>query len=214
MVKGIAGRVSREINGQDIQEKIQELDWERTYSVSTMILFFFSLSAAGWLWEVFLHIFISRSLINRGTMHGPWLPIYGVGGILVLIVLKHFSDNPKKVFAGAYLGSGILEYSTGWALERFLGVKYWDYSQSLFDINGRVCLEVLLLFAAGALVILYIAAPVMDDLYGRIPYTWKTALCTALLLLFAADLLYSFKNPNMGPGITEAVRMISGNRCL
>ncbi len=50
------------------------------YSFSSYILFFFTFSFAGWLWEVFLHVYLDHALVNRGVLYGPWLPIYGFGG--------------------------------------------------------------------------------------------------------------------------------------
>lgn len=205
MAKEMMVRISQTVRRQLVQEDVRELEYSRNYSVTSLILLFFSLASVGWLWEVVLHIFLDGALINRGTMMGPWLPIYGVGGVLTILLLKRFGDRPLKVFGIAYLGSGILEYTTGWALEKIVGVKYWDYSQSLFDINGRVCLEVLMLFATGACVILYIAAPRLDDLFQRIPGKIRVLLCVCLLAAFAADLVYSVQNPNMGPGITWEV---------
>lgn len=205
MAREMMVKITQGVRRQLIQENACELDYKKTYSPASLILLFFSLAFAGWLWEVVLHIFLDGALINRGTMFGPWLPIYGVGGVLTILLLQRLGDNPIRVFGAAYLGSGILEYTTGWALENFFGMKYWDYSQSLFDIRGRVCLEVLMMFAVGACVILYIAAPKLDELYNRIPDRIKVLLCICLLAAFAADLVYSFQNPNMGPGITQEI---------
>lgn len=66
---------------------IQE-DYERDYGLSSLILIFFTFAMIGWLWEVLLFLFTRGEFINRGTSHGPWLPIYGVGGTVVLIVFK------------------------------------------------------------------------------------------------------------------------------
>lgn len=205
MAREMMVKITQGVRRQLIQENACELDYKKTYSPASLILLFFSLAFAGWLWEVVLHIFLDGALINRGTMFGPWLPIYGVGGVLTILLLQRLGDNPIRVFGAAYLGSGILEYTTGWALENFFGMKYWDYSQSLLDIRGRVCLEVLMMFAVGACVILYIAAPKLDELYNRIPDRIKVLLCICLLAAFAADLVYSFQNPNMGPGITQEI---------
>ena len=205
MARDMVVRISEGVKRQFAQERYLEAEYDRAYSLTSLILFFFSASTVGWLWEVFLHIFMDGALINRGTTWGPWLPIYGVGGVMTLVLLRKFADKPAHVFAFAYLGSGILEYTTGWALEQFRGVKYWDYSESLFNINGRVCLEVLALFAVGACFILYIAAPAMDNLYRKIPQTAKVVLCVVLITLFAADLVFSALYPKMGPGITMDV---------
>lgn len=207
MAREMMVKISQGVRRQFVQDTACELEYKKTYSLTSLILLFFSLAFVGWLWEVVLHIYLDGALINRGTMFGPWLPIYGVGGVLTILLLQRFGDNPFKVFGAAYLGSGILEYTTGWALENFSGMKYWDYSDSLLNIHGRVCLEVLMMFAVGACVILYIAAPKLDELYKRIPEKVRVILCVCLLLAFAADMAYSLQNPNMGPGITQAAGM-------
>ena len=84
-----------------------KLDYKRHYSIRTLILLFFAFSIAGWLWEVTLHIVTKGMLVNRGTMLGPWLPIYGAGGALVLFLLKKLFTRPVATFFrlhGAVLG--------------------------------------------------------------------------------------------------------------
>ena len=61
---------------------------------SSLVLIFFTFSVIGWLWEVSLHLFGDGVFVNRGFFHGPWLPIYGTGGILVIVLLKRFAKKP------------------------------------------------------------------------------------------------------------------------
>ena len=49
------------------------------------VLLFFLLAFAGWLWEVILYVFTEHAFINRGVYRGPYLPIYGVGGLLLCL---------------------------------------------------------------------------------------------------------------------------------
>ena len=54
--------------------------------LETPLLLFFILSGAGWLWEVAFVGLSTGVLVNRGFLHGPWLPVYGVGGLLFLLL--------------------------------------------------------------------------------------------------------------------------------
>lgn len=54
-----------------------KVDYHCRYSLQTLILLFFTFSFIGWVWEVSLHLFGSGVFVNRGVLHGPWLPIYG-----------------------------------------------------------------------------------------------------------------------------------------
>lgn len=58
--------------------------------VTVLILLFFVFSVAGWLWEVGLHLVQDGVFVKRGVLSGPWLPIYGTGGVLIMLVLRRF----------------------------------------------------------------------------------------------------------------------------
>ena len=64
------------------------LSCRQDYSVSSLVLMFFTFSGIGWLWEVGLHLVVDGMFFNRGFMAGPWLPIYGTGGVLILVLLN------------------------------------------------------------------------------------------------------------------------------
>ncbi|MEG0392945.1 MAG: putative ABC transporter permease, partial [Anaerovoracaceae bacterium] len=98
---------------------------------------------------------------------------------------------------------GVIEYATSWWLEYSKGTKWWDYSGYLLNLNGRICLEGLLVFAIGGCAFVYILAPLFDDLYNKIPNRVKYPIVIVLLTMFGIDSAYSHFNPNTGPGITD-----------
>ena len=69
------------------------LSCRQDYSVSSLVLMFFTFSGIGWLWEVGLHLVVDGMFFNRGVMAGPWLPIYGTGGVLILVLLKKWRSR-------------------------------------------------------------------------------------------------------------------------
>lgn len=179
--------------------------YRKHYSLPSLILIFFVFSGIGWLWEVILHLVIDGMFINRGVLAGPWLPIYGTGGILILLALKRWYDRPLHLLGMTMLLCGSVEYFSGLALETLFKVRWWDYSDMLFEIQGRVCLAGLLLFGFGGLAVVYFAAPKLDSFFTRIPRKYLYCLCGALLLIFAGDTVTSFFNPNTGFGITSTL---------
>lgn len=72
----------------EIAKKRIKIDYNKKYEPTSIILFFFIFSFVGWLWEVGLYLFRDGILVNRGTMYGPWLPIYGVGCTLIVLLTK------------------------------------------------------------------------------------------------------------------------------
>ena len=178
-------------------------DYNQKYSVTSLILFFFTFSFIGWAWEVLLHFVTDGTFANRGTMFGPWLPIYGVGGILILSVLKPFRSRPVVYFIISMLMAGILEYFTSWFLETFEGMKWWDYSGYFLNINGRICLEGLIVFGLGGAAVTYFIGPLLNYYYKKIKPKISIVICTVLILLFSVDVVYSIIHPNTGEGITS-----------
>ena len=182
--------------------KISHLDYNIDYKISTYILFFFTFAFLGWAWEVFYHLLLDGTFVNRGTMFGPWLPIYGFGGLLVLILLKPLRNRHVLFLIGCTIISGLIEYLTAWYLETFNHMKWWDYTGYFLNIKGRVCLEGLIVFALGGAAVTYFAAPLLNNIYSKIKSNIKIIICIVLIVLFLIDFIYSTIHPNVGEGVT------------
>ena len=175
----------------------------RNYSIPSLILIFFVMSFIGWFWEVSSHLMLYHSFANRGVLHGPWLPIYGVGGLLILLLLKKFREKPAVEFVLAIILCGVVEYFTGLVLElTHNGQKWWDYTGFFLNLHGRICAEGLLAFGIGGMAIVYFVAPLLDNYFRKIKLQIIIPLCVALMMIFVADQLYTKKHPNVGEGIT------------
>jgi len=183
--------------------RVTQINYMKLYSVTSIILLFFSFCITGWVWEVLLHIYYDGQIINRGFTHGPWLPIYGVGGVIIITLLKRFRDRPVLEFLVAFVLCGFIEYFTAWLLETVNGEKWWDYSGYFLNLDGRICAEGLLVFAVGGCTVVYLIAPLLDAFFKRIDRRLATVICVVLLVAFFSDCCYSFKHPNTGKGITE-----------
>lgn len=181
---------------------------ENQYSLSALVLLFFTFSVIGWLWEVAYHLWEDGMFINRGFLMGPWLPIYGTGGILILVMLKKYFDRPLVLFFLIMGICGTVEYVTGWFLETVFHEKWWDYSEYTFQIQGRVCLIGLLIFGLGGLAFVYGIAPLLNQKIENMNSHVRNLLCIAFLAIFILDVLYSFGHPNLGAGITHPVQLI------
>ena len=177
----------------------------RKYPVTTLILMFFLFAFFGWCWEVMLYLVTSATFVNRGVMHGPWLPIYGTGGVLVLMVLYKLRDKPWLEFTATVVVCGIVEYFTAYYLETVYDRRWWDYAGYFLNLHGRICAEGLLVFGLGGMAIVYFVAPMFDNWLHRFKRRTLIALCAVLIALFGVDQVYSHFYPNEGDGITGAV---------
>ena len=175
------------------------------YSLDNLILMFFVFSGIGWVWEVIYIGFTEGVIANRGMFHGPWLPIYGVGGVLILLLLGRFKRYPLVVFILATLLCGSMEYLTAVAVEFFFRCRWWDYSTKFMNLNGRICLEGLLLFGISGTGAVCKGGPALQAAIMRINPRLRAFLRVFLSISFICDLILSLIFPNMGVGVTYAL---------
>ena len=185
------------------QKRVETFHYMRRYSVWSLVLLFFIFSFIGWCWEVSLHLVLDGVFVNRGALHGPWLPIYGSGGVLLLTLLNRVRSSPVKEFFCIIFVCGMVEYWTSYYLEMvYDGMKWWDYSGYFLNLNGRICLAGAVVFGLGGTALVCFFLPLYERMYRRVSKGWRVALCLALLAVFVADATYCAVRPNTGKGIS------------
>lgn len=191
-------------------------------AISLEIFFFFLCSIAGFLWEILLMYLLKGHYINRGFFYGPWLPIYGVGGVSFhLLFRKKLSAKqgssacklkfqkpaprwiqPVLVFIlTTLLGTGI-ELLLGWFLDTFLHLRYWDYSAYPLQFHGYICLWSALGFGIAGTFWICLCSNYFCRIWFYLSLQKRRSLTALFVLLFAIDCTAALIFPNMGSGIT------------
>ncbi len=106
------------------------------YSSINYLWFFIIYAFLGWWTEVAFQTVTKGKFINIGFLNGPVCPIYGFGMIILLYLLGSLTDKILLLFIGSVLFTSILEYITGFILEKVFNDKCWDYSDKPFNIKG------------------------------------------------------------------------------
>jgi len=183
-------------------KSLAHIHYMRHYSLPSLAALFFIFAMFGWVWELFFYYVQQGKIINRGVLHGPWLPIYGVGGLIVLIFLFMLRRKPVLHLIATVVLCGVVEYFGGWALEMIFDKKWWDYSGYFLNIDGRVCAEGLFVFGVAGMAFIYVLAPLLDNLIRKAQQKILVPIEAVLLLFFIIDVIYSAFVPNTGDGIT------------
>lgn len=110
------------------------------YTLTEWLFFFYLYCFFGWIFESGYVSLKSRKPVNRGFMRGPFLPLYGSGAILVLMVTIPVRDNLFLMYIFGMIAATVLEYVTGVCMEALFKVRYWDYSNLKFNYKGQICL--------------------------------------------------------------------------
>lgn len=163
------------------------------YTVIQWMFFFYLYSFMGWCFESAYVSISDRKLTNRGFLRGPFLPIYGCGAIMMLVVSMPFRDNLVLTYLAGCVGATALEYVTSVVMEALFKVSYWDYSHLKFNFQGRICLSSTLTWGfftilASRVIQVRLEVPVL-----MIPSKVLTGITLVLTTLIGADFALSFK---------------------
>ncbi len=164
-----------------------------TYTVIQWLFFFYFYCFVGWCIEsayVSLH---QRRLVNRGFMRGPFLPLYGSGAIMMLVVSMPFQDSLLLVYVAGCIGATVLEYVTGVTMEALFKVRYWDYSNQKFNFQGHICLGTSLSWGLLTILMTQVVHKPVESLVLSIPGMVLTVITLILTVYIACDFALSFK---------------------
>ena len=157
-----------------------------------VFLYFFFYSVIGYICEVFYVYLGSKKWINRGFMHGPYIPIYGNGAMLVSFALMHVIKDSFIIFLVGLVLCSLLEYVTSYVMEKVFHNRWWDYSDRKYNLNGRVCLQNSVLFGLGSVVIIYVFNPLFSKLYNALSADTIFYVTLVLFVIMLTDFLISF----------------------
>ena len=136
---------------------------------------------------------MERRLVNRGFLHGPMLPLYGTGAIMVLICTIPVKEHVALVYVCGMIGATILEYITGWGMEKLLKVRYWDYSNDVLNFNGYICLKASLFWGFLSIFLTYVVHDPIANIVLSMPRTVSEVLVCVISISFLIDVCISAK---------------------
>lgn len=166
------------------------------FDLKIYFLLFLIYSFVGWVLEVIYTLFIDKKLTNRGFFIGPYCPIYGVGALLIVIFLSKFQQHPFALFILAVVICSVLEYCTSYVMEKIFKIRWWDYSNNRFNINGRICFETMIPFGVIACLLVYVINPFLVLNLNKLPESCLVVLSLVFGVLLLADYITSFNIVN------------------
>ena len=167
-----------------------------------LLIWFTLYSVFGWLYEVFLEVVVYRwGFTNRGVLFGPYCPVYGFGALaFILLVYPLLRDKSLRqklalipvVFLLCMLIATAIELGTSYALEWITGSWPWQ-TYADYDINfqARIALSPSIRFGIGGVFFLYVLQPLFEKMTGRLSESRRKGTALFLVILFAADILYT-----------------------
>ena len=159
--------------------------------ILNIYILFWIYSILGWCVETFRVSLKNKKIINRGFFLGPYCPIYGTGGI-ALLSLKDYQSDPIVAFILAIFICSVIEYLVSYFMELIYKVRWWDYSNRLFNINGRICLFNSFCFGIFGLLTVCYLNPYFINLINNLNNNFKLIIAIIILIITTIDMTITF----------------------
>lgn len=157
--------------------------------ILTWILYFFIYAFIGWIVEVVYHVVKQGKFVNRGMLAGTICPIYGFGSVLLTYLLFPYRDKTLILFLSSALICTFLEYLAGLILDKLFHKRWWDYSDNKFNLGGYVCLEFLLYWGVGGIILVRDIHTSMVNMVSSIPIQLLMVVDILFLIIFIIDII-------------------------
>ncbi len=179
------------------QDMKRELNLGNKDLAALLIMIMVGSAITGWLYEMgFYYINAGGHWVPRGHGMGPWLPIYGFGGLGILLCCWYVRKSPLKVFVISCLVTGLLELITGYVLYEFFGgLRLWDYNTEIWNwgnIGGFVCARSVLLFALAGIALMKWIVPQTANLIRSLGETRALTISSVIGAAYAADIVIGY----------------------
>jgi len=160
---------------------------------SYWLFLFFLFNVIGWSLECTIESLWHKRLINRGFLKGPYIPIYGIGGIMMAFVGLGLRHNGFLVYITGMLAATLLEYMVGSILERAFKKQFWDYSMLQFTYKNRISLMSSMFWGVLTLFQTYVLYDIVSPLAHAVPLNLRSAICAVMTMVMGIDALIQIK---------------------
>ncbi len=164
------------------------------YSFCKLFILFIIYSIIGYIAElIYCSIESKKIVLNRGFLVGPYLPIYGICCILMTFFLEKYYNDLVALFVMSIVICSIIEFFTSYILEKIYKVRWWDYSNNKFNLEGRICLLNSCLFGLGGVVLINFINPTIYPILNKLSHNALIIIGIILIVIFVTDLYLSIK---------------------
>ena len=136
-----------------MEDELILVEKRKLSNIQKVIIYFFIYAFMGWLLEVVYAMYLEHHFVNRGFLYGPICPIYGFGALILLGSLRKVKGNRILKFIIAVVAFSVFEYIVSYVLEVLFNQRWWDYSNDILNLQGRI--SILYSLAWGILGILF-----------------------------------------------------------
>lgn len=150
----------------------------------------------GWVIEELYCYCITSHFQEDGFLKGPFKPMYGI--TMSILIGGGSNLNTYLLIMLCFIVPTVVEYITGYLMEKYFNKTYWDYSKQKFNYKGIICLKFSLYWTVLTYIgVKYFQQYVINNIYYYIKDI-NIYLIILLLLILGADEILSLKKYIIG----------------
>ena len=192
----LSGKIEVAEDLDKTEKNIKEKDKFTIFGIEAprIVAYFVIYSIIGFIIETLFGLVTKGVLESRKSfLYGPLCGIYGLGAIIMIIALRRFNKNNYTLFVGGFIVGSIIEYTISLIGEELFQIKWWDYSNMPFNINGRICVSFSIFWGILAIYLMSHLNPKIDRIIDKVnPKLLKRVAIVAAILLLLDFLITSF----------------------
>lgn len=178
------------VENYKIQDKIIIEDPVVKITFKRELAYFVIYSFLGFIVETIFGILTKGVVESRKScLFGPFCCIYGLGAAIMIPGLQKFKKSNWGIFIAGAIEGSVIEYIISWIGEIIFKIKWWDYSNMPFNINGRITLTFSIFWGLLALVLMRFINPYIERGINKLPKKWFDILTISLTIFLILDLL-------------------------
>lgn len=181
---------AKEAGKQILQEKFVIEEPVVKITFKRLLAYFIIYSFLGFIVETIFGILTKGVLESRQScLFGPFCCIYGVGAALMIPGLQKFKKSNWGIFIAGAIEGSMVEYALSWIGEVFFKIKWWDYLNMPFNINGRITLVFTIFWGLLSLGLIRFINPYIEKMINKLSKKWYNILTFGFTAFLLADLL-------------------------
>lgn len=162
-------------------------------SIWRLLAYFIIYSVAGFVIETVFGLLTKGVIESRqSSLYLPICSIYGCGAVIMIIGLQRFNKNNYSLFVGGFVIGSIVEYIVSLVGEFIFHIKWWDYSDMAFNINGRICIAFSFFWGILAIYLMSHFHPKVDKLINKLMKKIPIKLLKTLVIILISAIFISF----------------------
>lgn len=166
------------------------------YTIWRLLAYFIIYSILGTIIETVFGL-VTKGVIEsrKSALYLPICCIYGIGAVIMIVSLKKFNKNNYTLFFAGFIIGSIIEYIVSLVGEVIFHIKWWDYSDMAFNINGRICIAFSFFWGILAIYLISHFNPMVDKSIDKLilktSIKWVKFFIIITILLICIDFLIS-----------------------